>query len=138
MNVFLFTFSDAGPAKCYDLAARWDALRESTKDHFDPADLASFSTSQKIVFLESLQNLTSPLPAATVKRLDEVYRLDESRNAELKLRFYGIALASGSDYAEKAAGGWLVIDSGRPSDPRVSAAWVTDKGRMKMCRVRER
>ncbi|KAI5450536.1 Leucyl aminopeptidase yscIV [Naganishia albida] len=103
--------------QCYDLANRWVAA--SKKDdyaEFSPKDLQNFTSSQKIVFLERLQ-AEKTLPVSTLKALDKVYRLDTSTNGEIRLRWYGLTLPAGTEYAESAA------------------AWVVDQGRMKMCRT---
>lgn len=41
---------------------------------------------------------------STLKALDKVYRLDTSTNGEIRLRWYGLALPAGTEYAESAAG----------------------------------
>jgi leukotriene-A4 hydrolase len=91
--------------QCYNLADRWDKAR-NTPTTFSPSDFANLTPSQRIVFLETLQDLSPSLPANLVAHLDEVYGVDKSKNAEIKLRFYGLALKSGDEYAEKAAGEW--------------------------------
>jgi hypothetical protein len=45
-----------------------------------------------------------PLPVSTLKALDKVYSLDASTNGEIRLRWYGLALPAGTQYAESAAG----------------------------------
>jgi hypothetical protein len=56
-----------------------------------------------VVFLEKVHSLPK-LPPAAVAHLDQTYSLDKSENAEIKLRLYEIALESGPEYADKAAG----------------------------------
>lgn len=56
-----------------------------------------------MVFLDQLESGPSFLPA-TVKAFDDVYSLSKTENAEIKLRFLQIALNSGPEYAEQAAG----------------------------------
>ena len=75
-----------------------------------------------MVFLERLQ-AGHPLPASHIHRLGEVYSLNTTGNCEIRLRWYGLALASGAakDYA-KAAVEWVV-------DAKTGL-----KGRMKYCR----
>lgn len=75
-----------------------------------------------VVFLERLQSL-SPLPASHVHHLESTYSFNTSPNAEIRLRWYSLALSTdvASDYASDAA------------------AWIVDsktglKGRMKFCR----
>jgi hypothetical protein len=56
-----------------------------------------------VVFLERLQS-EKTLPVSTLKALDKVYSLDGSSNGEIRLRWYGLALPAGTEYAESAAG----------------------------------
>ena len=56
-----------------------------------------------VVFLEKVESYDA-FPAEHVASLEKLYSLDKSDNAEIKLRFYQIALKSGPEYAEKAAG----------------------------------
>jgi len=51
------------------------------------------------------------LPKDHIASLAKLYSIDKSDNAEIKLRFYQIALKSGPDYAEEAAGEWIVLAS---------------------------
>jgi leukotriene-A4 hydrolase len=46
---------------------------------------------------------SAPYSSAGVKKLDEAYGIHETENAEIRLRFYRIALKSGKEYAEMAA-----------------------------------
>jgi hypothetical protein len=56
-------------------------------------------------FLESLKSEKKPLPVSTLKALDKVYNLDASTNGEIRLRWYGLALPAGTEYA----GQWLLF-----------------------------
>ncbi|KAI0245676.1 hypothetical protein BJV78DRAFT_1277392 [Lactifluus subvellereus] len=114
----------------YGLAARWDASR-SVSDiaelDFAASDVENYNSNQKIVFLERLAAFTA-LPPTHIQYLGELYEVATSANAEIRLRFYSVAL----------------------KDPKSSAAfdftghalkWVTGrdgtgviKGRMKFCR----
>ncbi|KAI0307397.1 leukotriene-A4 hydrolase [Multifurca ochricompacta] len=114
----------------YSLAALWDASRsiaDVAKLDFAASDVTNYNSNQKIVFLERLATYTS-LPSTHIKHLGEIYDVATSTNAEIRLRFYNVAL----------------------KDPKSSAAldftdhalkWVTGrdgtgviKGRMKFCR----
>ena len=90
-------------AQAYDLAARWAAAGsdESKLAEFSAKDIASFGTSQRIVFLEKVETLA--IPAVAVRKLDDVYQLSHAGNAETSLRFFEIALASGKEYAPQAS-----------------------------------
>jgi len=44
------------------------------------------------------------MPPSHVSLLEKTYGVDKTENSEIKLRFYQIALKSGPEYAEKAAG----------------------------------
>ncbi|KAL7415639.1 peptidase family M1-domain-containing protein [Mrakia frigida] len=117
LPVDMSQFYDASLADAaYDLAARWAAAGSDEKKlaAFSKEDIASFGTSQKVVFLEKLE--TSSISPLAVAKLDEIYSFTQAGNAETALRFYEIALASGDAYAQQAA------------------VWVQDKGRMKFCR----
>lgn len=114
----------------YELAVRWDSSRDITdvsKLSFTAADLKDFNSNQIIVFLEKLQSYSS-LPPSHVKHLGSLYNLDSTQNAELRLRYYEVALMehSGAVAHEIASS---------------AAHWVTGadgsgiiKGRMKFCR----
>ena len=56
-----------------------------------------------VVFLDKVESF-DPLPSGHVEFLERTYGIDKTENAEIKLRFYQIALKSGPRYAEKAAG----------------------------------
>jgi len=110
--------------QAYELAAKWDASRNTAvaKLTFSASDLSNFSSNQKVVFLERLQGLTA-LPSSHVHHLASTYGVNTSANAEIRLRWYNLALSTDAaqDYAADAA------------------AWVVDaktglKGRMKFCR----
>lgn len=96
--------------------------------------MADFSSTQKTVFLDKLGEAAGSFTPAAAKALDQAYTLNNQDNAEIKLRFYKIALKSGPEYAESAAGESHFAC-------RLSLAltrtleWVVTKGRMKFCRV---
>ncbi|KAJ7223250.1 peptidase family M1-domain-containing protein [Mycena pura] len=112
----------------YELADRWDASR-STSDlkDFKQSDLEGFNANQIIVFLEHLQAMP-PLPFSHITHLGTSYGLSSTPNAEIRLRFYALALSPPtSDTAAHfvgEAGRWVVGDDGTG----------VIKGRMKFCR----
>lgn len=103
------------------MADKWDKSREKKAgEGFSSADVADFSSTQKggqrdlsvnhasvaeslVVFLEKVESLHA-FPVDHVAALDKLYAIDKSDNAEIKLRFYQIALKSGPEYAKEAAG----------------------------------
>jgi leukotriene-A4 hydrolase len=109
-------YDDSLSKPCLALAARWDKARgDNDLTQFSPKDVADFSSTQLCVFLDKMGEYKAFRPA-TVRALDELYALDKSDNAEIKLRFYKIALTAGPEYCDSAA------------------TWVETKGRMKFCR----
>ncbi|KAG8745452.1 hypothetical protein FRC10_007995 [Ceratobasidium sp. 414] len=118
--------------KAYALALKWDESRgtEASALPFSAKDLQDFNSNQTVVFLERLQGY-QPLPASHVKHLAEAYSLDTTMNAEIRLRWYAVALSvqapAPSEWATRAAewvvGGGKGVDAGKGV-----------KGRMKFCR----
>ena len=80
-----------------------------------------------VVFLERLQSYPQ-LPLEHVIYLGKLYKLSESPNAEIRLRFYQVALSDYDSPSAKAFSGaavkWVVGDDGTG----------IVKGRMKFCR----
>ncbi|KAJ7020251.1 peptidase family M1-domain-containing protein [Mycena alexandri] len=112
----------------YALADRWDASRSTTElTEFQKIDLDDFNSNQTIVFLERLQALPA-LPFSHLEHLGTLYGLSSTPNAEVRLRFYALALAPPTSDAAKHfatdAGKWVVGDDGT----------AVIKGRMKFCR----
>ncbi|TRM61567.1 hypothetical protein BD626DRAFT_549145 [Schizophyllum amplum] len=97
----------------YGLAARWDSARTSEVDTLDftADDLTTFDSNQKVVFLERLQTYAA-LPLSHVRHLGELYNIAMTPNAEIRLRFYAIALQDpASDAAQayaQAAVDWVI------------------------------
>ncbi|TBU46292.1 metalloprotease [Dichomitus squalens] len=114
----------------YSLAEKWDASRHEAdiaKLSFSAADVASFNANQKAVFLERLQSYPA-LPSSHIAHLGEVYSLSTTLNAELRWRFYEVALLdptspSSQEYAPQAAK-WVTGNDGTG----------IVRGRMKFCR----
>jgi len=79
------------------------------------------------VFLEKLQSYL-PLPSDLIFHLATLYRVSTTSNAEIRLRFYGLALKDPSSAAAKKfalhAVNWIIGED----ETRVI------KGRMKFCR----
>jgi leukotriene-A4 hydrolase len=79
------------------------------------------TSSQLVVFLEKLESM-APLPATHIHAMTNLYHFNDTKNAEVGLRWFELALISpaGSDFVHSAA------------------HWVVDpdslKGRMKFCR----
>jgi len=118
----------ADPA--YGLAARWDTSRsisDVTKLDFTTSDVKAFDSNQKIVFLERLATYT-PLPPTHISHLGALYEVATSANAEIRLRFYQVALKDPtSSVAGDLAGQALKWVTGRDGTGVI-------KGRMKFCR----
>ncbi|BFZ56497.1 Leucyl aminopeptidase yscIV [Savitreella phatthalungensis] len=84
-----FDLSLAQP--CYALADAW--CSHSTTEDFNADDIAEFDGSQRVLFLETLTKNPSPLfDDDRVQKLDEIYNLTSSRNAEVLHRFLLLAL----------------------------------------------
>ncbi|KAI0063061.1 zincin [Artomyces pyxidatus] len=114
----------------YGLAERWDAARASDASNleFKESDVADFNSNQKVVFLERLATY-APLPSSHISLIGALYGFSTSANAEIRLRFYNVALKDPSSDAAK-------------SFAQEAVRWVTGndgtgviKGRMKFCRV---
>ena len=114
--------------QAYALADRWDTARavDISKTSFSAADMDGFNSNQKAVFLERLQALP-PLPASHVSHLGKLYEVADTSNAEIRFRFYEVALRDPSSVpvqlAQDAAR-WVVGDDGSG----------VIKGRAKFCR----
>ncbi|KAH8101514.1 peptidase family M1-domain-containing protein [Cristinia sonorae] len=115
--------------QAYDLAKRWDASRnvEISQLNFKDSDLKDFNSNQKVVFLERLQ-IYDPLPATHITHLGTLYALSSTPNAEVRQRFYEVALQDSSSPEAKTfaaeAAKWVVGKDGSG----------VIKGRMKFCR----
>jgi len=74
--------------KCYALAKKWDS------DTFNPSptDISAWTANQLVVFLEQIQQRTTPLSASQSHALGAAYALATSRNVELSSRYFGIGL----------------------------------------------
>ena len=95
---------------------------------FFVASLSAVRTQVRlVVFLERLHNYPS-LPSSHISHLGELYHLSTSSNAEIRLRFYELALKDPLSDAAKTfavtASKWVVGNDGSG----------IIKGRMKFCR----
>ncbi|KAF9476002.1 zincin [Pholiota conissans] len=114
----------------YKLAERWDAARDTAeipKLDFKKSDLEDFNSNQIVVFLERLQSYPT-LPSDLIIHLGNLYHLSSTPNAEIRLRFYEVALSDATSAASKV----LAVEA---------VKWVVGadgsgvvKGRMKFCR----
>jgi leukotriene-A4 hydrolase len=116
--------------QAYALAKRWDASRDTSdlsQLDFKATDLLDFDSNQIIVFLERLQSY-HVLPSPHITHLGNLYSLAASSNAEIRTRFYAVALTDPKSLAAKSfapeAAKWVVGDDGTG----------VVKGRMKFCR----
>ena len=132
----------------YKLAKRWDAARETGIPNldFNESDLKDFDSNQiglcfflkgfnhtnthpltSVVFLEKLESYPS-LPSDLTLHLGTLYKLSTTPNAEIRLRFYQVALSDPCSSAAKTlaidAAKWVIGDDGSG----------VVKGRMKFCR----
>lgn len=62
-----------------------------------------FAHTHSEVFLDAL-DLKPNFSPKTVSALGKIYGFDKTENAEIRNRFYRIALKSGPEFAEQAAG----------------------------------
>ena len=114
--------------QAYALADRWDAARgiDIPETSFGAADMDSFTSNQKVVFLERLQVLP-PLPASHITHLGNLYKVAEASNAEIRFRFYQLALRDPNSvpkHVAEDAARWVVGEDGSG----------VIKGRGKFCR----
>ncbi|KAJ7116299.1 hypothetical protein C8R44DRAFT_832437 [Mycena epipterygia] len=123
-------YDDSLAQEAYALANRWDASRsvaEVSGLDFKKSDLDTFSSTQIVVFLERLQDFPA-LPCSHITHLGTLYAVSSTANAEIRLRFYNLALspptsAAAVQFAPEAIK-WIVGDDGSG----------VIKGRMKFCR----
>ncbi|KAK4509405.1 54S ribosomal protein img2, mitochondrial [Mucor velutinosus] len=102
---------------CYNLAARWDAARDKEDlSEFSTKDVESFTSTQKIVFLERLTDC-KPLPHNLLSKMDELYEMSPIRNADIRFRWEQLC----------------VMASYEKIYPSV-VEFITEQGRMKFVR----
>ncbi|KAL1952401.1 hypothetical protein VTO73DRAFT_1550 [Trametes versicolor] len=116
--------------EAFALAERWDASRKEvdvSKLNFTEADISTFNANQSIVFLERLQSYAA-LPHTHIQHLGTLYGFLGTPNAELRWRFYEVALLDPASPAAQQfaapAAQWIVGTDGTG----------IVRGRMKFCR----
>ncbi|KAK4992741.1 Leucyl aminopeptidase yscIV [Elasticomyces elasticus] len=79
---------------CYALADRWEAAGENKGEDFAPKreDIDGWLANQSVVFLERLQNFTSPLSPTLVESMGKAYGYAASQNVELVSRYLVVGL----------------------------------------------
>ncbi|KAI1301994.1 leukotriene A-4 hydrolase [Xylaria venustula] len=84
-------FNTAYVDSCLALAEKWKeaGYQPSAKD------IESFTANQFLVFLQAVQNFSSPLNAERSHLLGTTYNISSSKNVELKTAYYLIALNAG-------------------------------------------
>ncbi|KAK0562252.1 Leucyl aminopeptidase yscIV [Tilletia horrida] len=109
-------YDDTLAKAAWALAARWAAFDGAKNQGFGKHDIDGFNSSQVVVFLERLHS-GPDVPPTVVKKMDEVYGFSDSKDGEILLRFYEVALeVEAGIYAAKAA------------------KWIQTVGRMKYVR----
>ncbi|RUO96409.1 hypothetical protein BC936DRAFT_142091 [Jimgerdemannia flammicorona] len=103
------TLADA----CHALAKRWDEAREHKHHNFKPEDVAGFTPTQKIAFLERLTDMV-PFSHRLLARMDELYGLTPLRNADIRFRWHQLCLQADYEHIY----------------PSVTS-FITEQGRMK-------
>ncbi|KAF9952979.1 Leukotriene A-4 hydrolase [Modicella reniformis] len=84
-------FDDTLAKACNCLCEKWGESRNETdkaklKEKFSLKDIEEFSSTQTAVFLERVSEL-DPLPHSHLDVMDELYKLTEVRNSEIKFRW---------------------------------------------------
>ena len=82
--------------RCYKLVDKWASLTEkdSGAASFEPSpsDTTDWTANQLVVFLERLEVLPTSLTPALSQKLGKVYKLAQSKNAEVNSRYFRVAL----------------------------------------------
>lgn len=100
-------------------AAKWKAGAYSDAGHGGAPDLSTWTTPQRIIFLEEL--LQEPLPSlAVMQALDHTYHFSHQRNAEIRSRWLTLLLRTGVEFQSQTL-------------PAVTA-FLSEQGRMKYVR----
>ncbi|GAA5967502.1 hypothetical protein JCM3765_004689 [Sporobolomyces pararoseus] len=92
---------------CYSLAASWDSARSLSREEllkkFSKTDISKFETNQVIVFLETLANKDSfEKSPEVIKAISKLYGFLDTKNPEIKFRWFLVSLKAGI-YAQEAA-----------------------------------
>lgn len=81
-----------------DLANAWFAANKAD-DAPPPGGFLSWTTTQKLIFLERLISLSGekgrPLPVPVLEAMDAAYNLSSSRNSEIRYRWITICIRAG-------------------------------------------
>lgn len=88
---------------CRQLLHKW----QTSPDSAAATDLDKFSTDQTTFFLDLL--LEAKLPLDTVARVDSLYQLTASKNSEVRLSWYRVAIAAGYTVAYPAIAQFLAL-----------------------------
>lgn len=87
--------------QCYALASKWEDLASSSSTttstfHPSPSDIETFTSTQLVVFLETLQSSNTTLPPSLIEKMAENYSLTatNTQNIEILSRFYVLGLRS--------------------------------------------
>ncbi|XP_078409860.1 leukotriene A-4 hydrolase [Cetorhinus maximus] len=78
-------------AACISLCTRWSIATDVELDCFTDTDLKLMTSQQKIEFL-ALLLLQPPLRLNNVKRMQDVYKFNDVKNAEIKFRWLRLCL----------------------------------------------
>lgn len=81
---------------CYDLASKWEKLG---KEGFKPSagDIKGWSANQIVVFLDRIQDFSSPLSRDQAQTMASTYAFAKSGNVEVVSRYFQIALKARDD-----------------------------------------
>ncbi|GAB7362998.1 hypothetical protein MBLNU230_g3292t1 [Neophaeotheca triangularis] len=97
------TFDTSLVDECYALAEKWTLLSSGADTSFtpSPSDITSWTSSQSVVFLETLQTSTPLLKPSLVTTLGETYAFTTTANIELLSRYYVLGLKAGAEAVYK-------------------------------------
>jgi len=113
-------FDDTLAKACSHLCNRWEAAREKDSSElqqlFSPEDVAGFSSTQNVVFLELMAE-RKPLSHEHLDRMDQLYQWTTVPNAEIRLKWHLLCLKANYEKIY----------------PEVTA-FASSMGRMKMAR----
>lgn len=103
--------------QCYQLADRWIGAVQAKKElhqHFQPSDIASFSSNQSVVFLDTiasfdkLSNFKWNDHPHALQAMSEIYSsYSASGNAEVLFRWYVVQVGGRNTTYYKLLGEWL-------------------------------
>jgi leukotriene-A4 hydrolase len=115
-------YDDTLAKQAYEIAEKWNRARDIPVDKlpFKASDVESLNSNQRIVLLERLQSY-DPFQEGHLKHLGKIYGFASTNNAEVRFRYYQLALRSKTLVRESVC--W----AGGLEDGII-------KGRMKFCR----